>query len=366
MPTVSVLLTSYNHAPFLREAIESVLSQTFSDFELIIWDDASVDASWEIICSYDDPRVRAFRSQTNSGGMAFRHVFADEAVGQYVAMHHSDDAWEPDKLAKQVAYLSAHPECAAVFTYAKGIDERGVPFEGETVFEQPNRSQAAWLRHLLEQGNCLCHPSMLARRVVYETGGGARLGFAQLGDFDMWLRLLLRFPIHVLPEKLVRFRMLDNQRNASALRQDSLYRMPFEHAQLLGVFESVTDNAFFFAMYPELESVYASEHLFPQYLWAMLCIEKDFYGVGAWYGCNLLFRLLNDPVWGKKMVLADQQCNATFTALIGSVDTTLRPALADSEARLAACQAQVEALSSELGQHYIQLAGVYGRLIRTP
>ncbi|NLJ19748.1 MAG: glycosyltransferase, partial [Bacteroidales bacterium] len=124
---VSIVLSSYNHEKYIKKAIDSALNQTFSDFELIIWDDASSDTSWQIISSYTDPRIRAFRNEKNLGGGNAKKAITEIAVGEYIAIHHSDDIWEPDKLEKQVAFLDANPEIGAVFSQAQIIDENGDP-----------------------------------------------------------------------------------------------------------------------------------------------------------------------------------------------------------------------------------------------
>ena len=102
---VSVILTSYNHAKYLKEAIESVLNQTFSDFELIIWDDASTDESWQVITSYPDGRIQSFRNEVQKrAAFGVNKAISEIAAGEYIAIHHSDDIWEPQKLEKQVAF----------------------------------------------------------------------------------------------------------------------------------------------------------------------------------------------------------------------------------------------------------------------
>ena len=88
-------MSSYNHERFLRESIESVLNQTYSNFELIILDDASTDSSWEIIESFQDPRVIALRNNTNRE-RRFNQIIPG-LKGEFIAVHHSDDAWEPEK-----------------------------------------------------------------------------------------------------------------------------------------------------------------------------------------------------------------------------------------------------------------------------
>ena len=127
MPKVTVILTSFNHEKYIREAIDSVLNQTFTDFELIILDDGSSDNSWHLINQYSDSRIKACCSLVNVGGVVgVNKAISEQATGKYIAIHHSDDIWELDKLEKQVVYLEAHSEIGAVFTWVQIIDEHGV------------------------------------------------------------------------------------------------------------------------------------------------------------------------------------------------------------------------------------------------
>jgi len=124
MSKVSVILTSLNHDKYLRESIDCVLGQTFRDFELIIWDDASSDDSWHLIRRYKDERITAFRNDHRKGTTPnLNRAISEVARGQYIAIHHSDDAWEPNKLEKQVDCLDKHDDIGAVFTNATIIGE---------------------------------------------------------------------------------------------------------------------------------------------------------------------------------------------------------------------------------------------------
>ncbi|MBR3745689.1 MAG: glycosyltransferase family 2 protein, partial [Selenomonadaceae bacterium] len=107
-PKVSVILTSYNHAAYISAAIESVLNQTFTDFELLIVDDGSTDNSREIIKQYNDPRIKFFLYEKNRGPVIAIDDALKSAHGKYIAVHHSDDLWTLDKLARQVEFLDTH------------------------------------------------------------------------------------------------------------------------------------------------------------------------------------------------------------------------------------------------------------------
>ena len=125
MPKVSVILSSYNHAPYVAEAIESVLHQTFRDFELLIFDDGSTDGSADIIRTFRDERIKTFLYEKNRGPLEIAREAASAVQGKYLAVHHSDDAWESKKLEKQVHFLDMHPEHVACFTLVQFMDENG-------------------------------------------------------------------------------------------------------------------------------------------------------------------------------------------------------------------------------------------------
>ena len=324
---VSVILTSYNHAKFLREAIDSVLNQTYADFEFIIWDDASTDESWQIITSYSDPRIRAFRNDINMGGAGgnIRKAIAEAETGEYIAIHHSDDIWEAQKLEKQVAFLDAHPGIGAVFTWVQIIDENGEPFKDTLhfyykVFDQPNRSRHEWLNYFFFKGNALCHPSVLIRKKCYDECGSYRVGMAQIADFDLWVRLCMKYEIHVLPEKLVRFRVRSDELNASGNRPEPRIRGHFELLQLLYNYRNILT-------FTELVKVFPAAHKYLKpggfdvgYALGMMAIEVKLSDAYELFGLLILFEAINDPDRAKKIKEIYDFTYSDFIALTGHYD----------------------------------------------
>lgn len=119
-PMVSVILPTYNRAALVGRSIESVLNQTYTDFELIIVDDASTDNSSEVFTQYEqDPRIRVLRLDRNQGAGIARNVGGDAAVGKYLAYNDSDDVWHPDKLEKQIKAMESVADKAYAVCYAK-------------------------------------------------------------------------------------------------------------------------------------------------------------------------------------------------------------------------------------------------------
>ena len=149
----SIILTSFNNEKYIREAIDSVLNQSFTDFELIIWDDASADNSWDVINAYADTRIRAFRNDMRKRGIeVINKAISEVAGGKYIAIHHSDAVWETKNQEKQVAFFDANANIGAAFTNALAITEDGSPLTDEThiyfkIFDQPNRTRLGWLNH---------------------------------------------------------------------------------------------------------------------------------------------------------------------------------------------------------------------------
>ena len=301
-------MSSYNYAKYVGAAITSVLNQTFTDFELFIVDDASTDESWTVIQSFTDPRIHSFRNATNSNDKErMREIVFQMATGEYIAVHHSDNLWEPEKLQRQVAFLEAHPDVGAVFTNAQIIDEDGEPLQDKThsyykIFDQPNRSRYEWLNYFFYKGNALCHPSVLIRKKCYEECGFYRRGFAQIPDFDMWVRLCMKYEIHVLPEKLVRFRVLHDEMYSSGNRPETRIRGGFEFLQVLDHYLTIPTYEDLVKIFPSAQKYYRPDGCDTGYVLGMVAVEAPVNH--PWlhlFGLELLFKAINDPDRARKI-----------------------------------------------------------------
>lgn len=256
MPRVSVVIASYNHEKYVGECIRSALDQTYKDFEIVITDDGSSDGTVSVIRGFDDPRIRLYTYGNNRGACTAINNCIRKAAGEYIAVLNSDDAWEPTKLEKQVAYLDAHPEIGAVFTTATFVDESSTPILEEHykyfhILEQENRSRYAWLKQFFFDGNCLCHPSILIRRKCYADIGPYDERMANLPDMDMWVRLCLKYDIYILNEKLVRFRIAADKSSAGADKLSHYIRIRFEYLQILDHYREITDSETLLRVFPD-------------------------------------------------------------------------------------------------------------------
>lgn len=210
-PKVSVLMPSFNHGRFIQRAIDSVLSQSLVDLELIIVDDGSTDNSRDIIERVRDPRVKRKLLSENVGACAALNIALSMSCGEYAAVCSSDDEWLNNKLNAQASYLDAHPDILAAFSDVVWVNDAGREIARTdvgfgSIFQQHNRSKAQWLRDLIEKGNCLCHSSVLIRRDVYAKVGNYDNRFRQLPDLYMWTKVVQLGEIVVMPDKFVKFR----------------------------------------------------------------------------------------------------------------------------------------------------------------
>lgn len=240
-PKISVVIASYNHEPYVAESVESVLNQSFGDLELIITDDGSTDQTVGVVNEFRDSRLSIEVFKKNRGACVALNHCIRRAQGEFIAILNSDDTFMPDKLAKQFNFMVEHPEIGAVFALPEVVDQRGNPIaDGEFLLDQQLASRWDWLRYFFDQRNILCHPSVLIRRKCYEKVGLYDARLAQLPDFDMWIRLCQQFEIHVLQEKLIKLRKLDDMKNASSPRIEVLLRATWEGRQILNHYRKMS------------------------------------------------------------------------------------------------------------------------------
>ena len=245
-PLVSVIMGSYNHEKYVGKAIESVLNQTYQNFEFLIADDCSTDGTVEEIMKYEDRIDEIHVFDENADGK--RSMFlCERAKGKYIAMIHSDDLWEKDKLKQQVYYMENHPEAAACFTGGLCIHEDGTPMDLE-LFLMENRKKEEWMRYFYYNCNCLAHPSVLIKREIYNNLLQSWIFmFRQLPDFCMWIKLIQKHEIHVIEKELIRFRFHESgtNRNISARTEENSIRYANEECYLWYDVIKKMDNDFF-------------------------------------------------------------------------------------------------------------------------
>jgi glycosyltransferase involved in cell wall biosynthesis len=203
-PRVSVIIPSYNRADCVSRAIDSVLSQTYRDFEIIVVDDGSSDNTRDVVTAYGDPVRYVF--QQNQGPGAARNHGIRVAAGTYLGFLDSDDVWMPTFLARTVAALDEHPEAGVVTTAIYlGPEDRKVPghMEGiETGLWEPSSDLPRTKMHQALSG--FCPPALLVRADVVRKYGGYYEHRCMLGeDVYLWIQVLLNHKVYRIREPLI-------------------------------------------------------------------------------------------------------------------------------------------------------------------
>lgn len=202
-PKITVLLPVYNCELYIQTAVDSILNQTFTDFELLIIDDASTDATVSILKKIDDSRIQLIEKPVNTGYTNSLNFGLKLVKGEYIARMDGDDICMPERFAKQIAYLDTHLDVVVCGTTYKIIGN-------DKPIVLPESHEA--IKRGLLWGNCISHPSVMIRKkvlddfsIIYDTSK------EPAEDYDMWVRLLSMGKLHNLQEVLLEYRVYGNQ-----------------------------------------------------------------------------------------------------------------------------------------------------------
>lgn len=205
MPEVSIIVNCFNESKYVREALDSAFSQTFQDWEIIFWDNASEDDSYKIAASYGD-RVHCHKNDINIPLSHARNQALQMAQGRYVAILDADDVWLPTKLERQLALFKANPDVGMVFCDSTFFDDSG---DRSRVFDYATPYRGKAFGNLLAQ-NFILSSSMMFRREsieALETVFDER--YTRVADYDLTLRMAYNYEIDYDSDSLNRCRVYD-------------------------------------------------------------------------------------------------------------------------------------------------------------
>lgn len=209
---VSIIMPAYNCEKYVVEAIESVINQTYSNFELLVIDDGSKDSTLQIINDFaeKDNRIKALQNEKNSGVSATRNRGISIAEGNWIAFLDSDDIWEEEKLEKQMNYAKEN-DADFIFTGSSYIDEEGKPYSG--IFEVPEKvSYRKLLRH-----NVITCSSVLVKKKYFENIKMEKDEMHE--DYAVWLRILkLGISAYGVNEPLLIYRISRNSKSGNKMK----------------------------------------------------------------------------------------------------------------------------------------------------
>ncbi|MEX1027956.1 MAG: glycosyltransferase [Candidatus Paceibacterota bacterium] len=206
-PLISVVMPVYNRKKYLSLAVESILQQSFDDFEFIIIDDGSTDGASDVLRHYatQDSRVRLVE-QENSGYAIALNRGIQRAKGQFLARMDSDDISLPDRFALQLEFLRSNPHIVVVGGQALRIDEDGDPLSPMVQLTDSSEIEQKLIGAIESNRGGLVHPSVMMRKDAVDTVGGYRPGFEPAEDRDLWLRLAEVGQLANLPHTVLHYR----------------------------------------------------------------------------------------------------------------------------------------------------------------
>lgn len=318
-PKVSVCMTSYNHEKYVGEAIESVLSQSFIDFEFLILEHASTDNSLNVIRDFKDERIRLEILETNKHSTYAANLLVPQSRGEYVALICSDDVWHPEKLAEQVKFLDENKSIAAVFTRVSVVGDNGQSYDFDTPYDfyfnsENNRSRFDWLRFMFDfKFNPFCCSSVLIRKNVLESVGYFDIRSRNMQDFILWQQVLTNYDVFILDGKLTVMRYFDKQTNVTGnnLRHNIIVcnEAVIAHENF---FSSVADVNTLLKIFPDIftqyEKLYQEDIIFYLALLGAKAKRADLVS----YSINALYKMMADA---KKRSILNERYNFSHLSL---------------------------------------------------
>ena len=216
MPLISIIIPVYNGEKTIKETIQSVLGQTFADFELIVINDGSQDSTLEVVSSISEPRLKVF-SYPNAGVSASRNRGIAQAKGEYISFIDADDLWTPDKLETQLTALQAHPEAAVAYSWTDWIDESGEFLRpGSHITNNGDVYAKLLFRDFVGSGS-----NPLIRTQALEEVGGFNESLTPAADWDMWLRLAASNKFVCVPSAQILYRVSPRSMSTNVWRMET-------------------------------------------------------------------------------------------------------------------------------------------------
>lgn len=205
-PAVSVIIPTYNRAVFLKKSVQSVLDQTFKDFEIIIINNNSIDNTLEVIRSFNDNKIKIINFRNHGIIAKSRNQGLMNSKGKYIAFLDDDDMWCPDKLEIQIKYLESHPEFDMIYSNALIIDEKG---NQRGLVLNNGWAKEGRIFHDLLNGKYIPFPTVLMKRKLFESNGlfNEEPSIIAIEDYEYWVRAALKFDFGYIDKPLAMYRI---------------------------------------------------------------------------------------------------------------------------------------------------------------
>jgi len=285
-PLISVIMPTYNRGGFISEAIESVLNQTWSNFELIVIDDGSTDGTRDQLEKYGSDGRFKYIYQENKGQSVARNRGLKEAEGGFVAFLDSDNIWLPDKLERQVEIVNENQDCDIFYGDCILINEEGAEISRKNM----PRYSGNITKHLIKDNHVSMNTTLTRKKCFDDLGGLS--GEVRVGDdYELWLRLSTKFRFKYTPGYFVKYRVMDDQISTDKYRRfdsnESVLQKFFEkYPESVAKAEKKRGWSYFYIRKARYE---ISERLFWRAINNIFCAFKcDAFWIGPWRAVMLL------------------------------------------------------------------------------
>lgn len=211
LPKVSVIMNCYNSDKYLKEAIDSVVAQTFRDWEIIFWDNQSTDRSAEIVKEFNDPRIKYFYAEQHTILGEARNLAISKACGEWITLLDCDDFWAETKLENQVTLANSNPKLGLVYCDMYICDQALKPIhKGSSIYKM--RRGNIWLS-LLSSRNFIPCPAVMMRRSAIDHVGGFNPNLKYCEEYELFLKIAQNFDADFVDQPLVKYRL--HQKNTT-------------------------------------------------------------------------------------------------------------------------------------------------------
>lgn len=349
-PSISVVMPVYNAEKYLAETMESILCQTFFDFELIVVNDGSTDASLSILKSFKDSRITVIENQTNLGNYATRNKGHRAARGKYICVMDADDLALPYRLEKQYAFMEQNPNVGIAGSCIQYV---GFP---ETIFRDPSY-EITKIKLLVN--NYICHPSIIMRHELlqkYNLSYDEHFWYA--GDYDLMVRASAHFPVLNMRDVLLQYRWSPQQLSASMNKyRHETENVRLKQLNLLGIIPTKEEQQIHLALLNGVQLEYRKKHETMQWIQKLLDVNKNVNYFNQAYFDDFLQTVLNRQLFFNTHTfpkLATRRTKVQNKIDLSDV-TFVIPVRIDSDERLANLTTLLRVLEREFTTHIIVL-----------
>jgi glycosyltransferase involved in cell wall biosynthesis len=250
-PKVSVIMPTHNGMPYLKEAVESILKQTYKNFEFIIVDDASSDKTLQYLKSLKDKRIKLIRNKQNLGVAKSLNKALKAARGEFIARMDADDVSYSARLKEQIEFFKKSPQIFLCGTWAELINNSG-KIIGEKKYPSSNKN----IKRALLWYTPIIHPSLMARKKVFTKLNGYNPKFDMAEDYEFLIRARENYNIANIPRKLIKWRLHDKRRSRAQMHQMGKVDLAIK-------IESLKKGYFSPVYFPVILMKFASTYLVP-------------------------------------------------------------------------------------------------------